>query len=118
MSSFTPGPAMGAGVAQEKPRARGFLHIVRHGAGAGTMYVVTYHRLDPGPDRGVEASPPGPMLAENAQSLIEMLERLGVDFRLGDVRGALEDVLRFGSANIPDLWLGDEEITRKALVES
>jgi hypothetical protein len=86
------------------------------------MYVVTYHRLVGGPDlgqdRGLEASPSRPMLAESAQSLIEMLERLGVDFRLGDVRGALEDVLRFGSANIPDLWLGDEEITEKGLVES
>jgi hypothetical protein len=50
--------------------------------------------------------------------LIDMLERLGVDFRLGEVRGALQDVLRFGSANIPDLWLSDEEIAQKGLVES
>jgi hypothetical protein len=82
------------------------------------MYVVTYHHLDRGPDRGVPTSPSRPMLAESAQSLIEMLERLGVDFRLGDVRGALEDVLRFGSANIPDLWLSDEDLAQKGLVES
>jgi hypothetical protein len=46
------------------------------------------------------------------------MERIGVDFRLREVRGALEDVLRFGSANIPDLWLTDEEIIEKGLVES
>jgi len=33
------------------------------------------------------------------------------------VRGALEDVLRFGSANIPDLWLSDEEMIEKGLVK-
>ena len=122
MSALTSRPAMGAGLAQEKQKTRGFLHIVRHGAGAGTMYVVTYHRLDKGPDKGLdrEAAPPlpHPMLAESAQSLIEMLERLGVDFRLGEVRGALEDILRFGSANIPDLWLSAEEAGPKGVVES
>ncbi len=30
--------------------------------------------------------------------------------------GALEDILRLGSANIPDLWLSDEEILEKGLV--
>jgi len=77
------------------------------------MYVVTYHRLDHG-----EGSPPRPVAAESAQALIELLERIGVDFRLGEVRGALEDIFRFGSANIPDLWLSDEEMIEKGLVES
>jgi hypothetical protein len=103
---------MDAGCLQEKPRTRGFLHIVRHGAGSGTMYVVTYHRLDH------VASPPHPMLAEGAEPLIELLEELGVDFRLGEVRGALEDILRFGSANIPDLWFSEEETVRQGLVDS
>jgi len=58
------------------------------------------------------------MLAEGAQALIDMLERVGVDFRLREVRGALEDILRLGSANIPDLWLSDEELLAKGLVES
>jgi hypothetical protein len=61
---------------------------------------------------------PRPAVAEGAQSLIELLERIGVDFRLKEVRDALEDVLRFGSANIPDLWLSDEEMIEKGLVES
>jgi hypothetical protein len=60
---------------------------------------------------------PKPVLAEGAQSLIELLERIGVDFHLREVRGALEDILRLGSANIPDLWLSDEEMVEKGLVE-
>jgi hypothetical protein len=58
------------------------------------------------------------VLAEGANALIELLERIGVDFRLNEVRGALEDILRLGSANIPDLWLSDEEMVEKGLVES
>jgi len=77
------------------------------------MYVVTYHRLDQ-----AEGPHPRPVAAESAQALIELMERIGIDFRLREVRGALEDVLRFGSANIPDLWLSDEEMIEKGLVES
>ncbi len=78
------------------------------------MYVVTYHRLD----HESEGASPRPVLADSSQTLIELLERIGVDFRLGEVRWALADVLRFGSANIPDLWLSDEEMVEKGLVES
>ena len=49
--------------------------------------------------------------------MLDVLDRIGVDFRLDDVRGALEDILRLGSANIPDLWLSDEEILEKGLVD-
>jgi hypothetical protein len=116
MSVLTSRAALGAGHAEEKPRTRGFLHIVRHGCGAGTMYVVTYHRVEQGMARDPRAS--HAMLAESPQLLIDMLERLGVDFRLSEVRGALRDVLRFGSANIPDLWLSDEEIAQRWPSES
>jgi hypothetical protein len=78
------------------------------------MYVVTYHRLN----HESGGASPRPVLADSSQTLIELLERIGVDFRLGEVRGALADVLRFGSANIPDLWLTDEEMVEKGLVES
>jgi len=77
------------------------------------MYVITYHRLEQ-----MEDVHPRPVAAESAQALIELLERIGIDFRLSEVRGALEDILRFGSANIPDLWLSDEEMIEKGLVES
>ncbi len=92
-------------------QTRGFLHIVRHGFGGNAIYVLTYHRLDRTDVR------PKPLLAEGAQPLLDLLDRLGVDFRLSEVRGALEDILRLGSANIPDLWLSDEEMLEKGLIE-
>ena len=84
---------------------------MRHGAGPSAIYVVTYHRLD----RTEIAAKP--VLAEGARLLIELLERLGVNLGLREVRGALEDILRLGSANIPGLWLGDEQMAEKSLVE-
>jgi len=114
MRTLTSRATLRPGHAQDKPKARGFLQIVRHGAGAGTMYVVTYHRVK----RDAGAGLPQAMLAESAQSLIDMLERLGVDFRLREARGALADVLRLGSANIPDLWLRGAKIAQKGLTES
>jgi len=116
MSALSSGSGLAARLAPEKPKARGFLHIVRHGGGPSAIYVVTYHRLEGG--LGSLGAQPKPALAEGAQSLIELLERIGVDFRLKEVRGALEDILRLGSANIPDLWLSDEEMLAKGLVES
>jgi hypothetical protein len=92
-------------------KTRGFMRIVRHGTGPSAIYVITYHRLDR------VGSRPRPVLAEGAQPLIELLENIGVDFRLEEIRGALEDILRFGSANIPDLWLSDEKMLERGLVE-
>jgi hypothetical protein len=92
------------------PKTRGFLRIVRHGAGPTAIYIVTYHKLEK------QGALPQPALAEGAEALIDLLEKIGVDFAVSEVRGALEDVLRFGSANIPDLWLSDEEMVEKGLV--
>jgi hypothetical protein len=111
MSALPSGSAVAARLAPAKPKTRGFLHIARHGGGPSAIYILTYQRLD---REGLHAKP---ALAEGAQALIELLERIGVDFRLGEVRGALEDILRLGSANIPDLWLSDEEMLEKGLVE-
>ncbi len=124
MSALPSGSGAAARLAQQQPKTRGFLHILRYGAGLSAIYVVTYHRLDRGPDRESSSdllrpsARPKPALAEGAQALIELLERIGVDFHLREVRGALEDILRLGSANIPDLWLSDEEMVEKGLVES
>lgn len=107
--SALPSSAAAAQPALEKPKAQGFLNIVRHGAGPSALYVITYHRLDQ------QESNSRPALAEGANALIELLERIGIDFHLAEVRGALEDVLRLGSANIPDLWLTDDEILEKGL---
>ncbi len=119
MSAHPSGSGVAARLAPQKPKTRGFLHIVRHGAGPTAIYVVTYHRLDgeSGPDSPGASARPKPALAEGAQQLIELLERIGVHFHLREVRGALEDILRLGSANIPDLWLSDEEMLEKGLVE-
>ena len=100
----------------QKPRTRGFLRIVRHGSGGGTIYVVTYHSLDRNPH--ALGHLPSPMLAEGATPLIDLLERLGVDFRLSEVRDALEDILRLGSANIPDLWFTAEQLAASHMTDS
>jgi hypothetical protein len=120
MSALSSGSGTAARLAPEKPKTRGFLHIVRHGGGPNAIYIVTYHRLDRegASEMRATSAPPKPALAEGAQALIELLERIGVDFHLAEVRGALEDILRLGSANIPDLWLSDEEMIEKGLVES
>ena len=112
MSASPSRPAQASKPAPAAPRAHGFLRVVRHGASASSIYVVTYHRLD------LDGALPKPVLAEGAQALIDLLEKIGVDFRRGEVRGALQDILRFGSANFPDLWLSDEEMVEKGLVES
>jgi len=112
MSALPTGSALAAKLASNQPKARGFLHIVRHGAGLNAFYIVTYHRLERTGTR------PKAMLAEGAQALIDMLEKVGVDFRLREVRGALEDILRLGSANIPDLWLSDEELLENGMVQT
>ncbi len=127
MSVHSSGSGLAARLVPEKPKARGFLQIVRHGGGPSAIYVVTYQRLDQKLERMLDgglsgtldatAPRPKPALAEGAHALIELLERIGVDFRHKEVRGALEDILRFGSANIPDLWLSDEEMLEKGLVE-
>jgi hypothetical protein len=123
MSALTSGSGVTARLAPVRTTTRGFLRIVRHGGGPQAIYVLTYHRLERTPE-GEDRAPssqaafqPRPVLAEGAQALIELLERIGVDFRVREVREALEDILRLGSANIPDLWLSDEEMIEKGLVE-
>ncbi len=111
MSALPSGSGVAARLAPAKPKTQGYLHIARHGGGPNALYIVKYHRLERA------GAPPKPALAEGAQALIELLERIGVDFRLKEVRDALEDILRLGSANIPDLWLSEEEMFEKGRVE-
>ena len=108
MSASAPRTAL----TQNPQPARSFLRIVRHGAGPGAVYVLTYHRLD-----GANTVSK-PLLAEGAQPLLDLLDQIGVDFRSSEVRGALEDILRLGSANIPDLWLSDEQMLQRGLIGS
>jgi hypothetical protein len=94
------------------PSTRAFLNIVRHGTGPAAIYLLTYRRLDR------IGSNPKPVLAEGSGVLIELLEKLGVNLDLKEVRGALKDIHRLGSANIPDLWLTDEQMAEQGLIES
>jgi hypothetical protein len=94
------------------PATRAFLNIVRHGIGPAAIYVLTYRRLDR------VGSTPKPVLAEGSRVLIELLEKLGVNLELKEVRDALKDIHRLGSANIPDLWLTDEQMAEQGLIES
>jgi hypothetical protein len=93
------------------PATRAFLNIVRHGTGPAAIYVLTYRRLD---RLGFD---PKPVLAEGARVLLELLEKFGVNLELKEVRGALQDIHRLGSANIPDVWLTDEQMAEKGLIE-
>jgi len=92
------------------PKVRGFLHVQRHGVSTSAVYTVIFHRLD---SSGLG---PTPVLVEGAQALIETLDRIGLDFHRAEVRGALEDILRLGSANFPDVWMSDEELREKGLI--
>ncbi|HLK03689.1 MAG TPA: hypothetical protein VKT53_04545 [Candidatus Acidoferrum sp.] len=112
MSAHAARTALAANPVPAPQKTKGFLRIVRHGAGPSAIYIITYHKLD------AEGVLPRPAMAEGAEALIDLLEKIGVDFRVSEVRGALEDILRFGSANIPDLWLSDEEMVEKGLVEA
>ncbi len=83
--------------------------------GPSAIYVVTYDRLENRLESALQDEPAyrKPARAEGAQASIELLERIGVDFHLKEVRGALEDILRLGAANIPDPWLSDQECWKK-----
>src|ERR1700730_14422216 len=93
------------------PATRAFLNIVRHGIGPAAIYVLTYRRLDR------VGCTPKPVLAEGSRVLIELLEKLGVNLELKEVRGALQEIHRLGSANIPDLWLTDEQMAEQGLIQ-
>jgi len=90
------------------------LHIVRHGGGPGAIL----HR-DVSPARTARDSPSlgagtpsKPALAEGARELIELLERIGVDFISRNARA----LGRYSFARLsqyPRLWLSDEEMLEK-----
>src|SRR5262245_65878366 len=84
---------------QPPQQARSFLRIVRHGAGPGAVYVLTYHRLD---GRNTTSRP---LLAEGAQPLLDLLDQIGVDFRSSEVRGEVEAILGIGCATYHVLWV-------------
>jgi hypothetical protein len=102
------GPANNVAISKQS----GFLYIARHGAGLNSVYLVSYHCLDE------IRRATRPLAVEGAQGLIDLLEQLGIDFKLAVVRGALEDILRLGSATIPELLLSEEQLAQNGMVPS
>src|SRR5258708_18087670 len=110
MSAFPSGSGVAARLAPAKPGTRGFLHIVRHGAGVTAIYVITYHRLDR------VGTLPKPVLAEGAQQLIELLERIGVDFHFREMRGAPGNIFWLSlPATTPPLPLAPTKIGQESV---
>src|SRR5256884_6309547 len=76
MSALPSGSGLAARLAAANPKTRGFLHIVRHGAGPHAIYIVTYHRLghdgpsavDNHPERKERASLPSASVPSTPQS--------------------------------------------------
>lgn len=110
MAAITVPGATDPGNAAVGRKHSGFLHIARHGSATTSVYLVTFHRLE-----GTGGAT-RPLAIESAQELIQLLERLGVDFSRAVVRGALEDILRLGSATIPELLFSDEQLAAQEMV--
>src|SRR5258706_5854434 len=107
MSAHAARTALAANPLPVTQKTRGFLRIVRHGAGPSAIYIITYHKLE------AQGALPKPAMAEGAQALIDLLEKIGVDFRMNEVRGALEDILRLDSEHMCAFWLNYELMLRK-----
>src|SRR5438477_12899297 len=98
MSANATRTALAANPLPVTQKTRGFLRIVRHGAGPSAIYIITYHKLE------AQGALPKPAMADGAQALLDLLEKIGVASRMSGVRGALVEILRFGSKNTPELW--------------
>ena len=124
MSALPSGSGVAARLAPPKRKDRGFLHIVRHGVGPQAIYIMTYHWLDR-EDSGNHAERkqrpwlgasalPKPVLAEGARALIELLEGIGLDFHLREVRGALEIFYASAQPTSPICGSATRKCLRKA----
>lgn len=76
---------------------RGTLRIVKEGFGPVSVYDVTFC-VKPG-----DATSLLPLRLANSDALVDLLDRLKIDFRRADVREAIEDVLLRGAGHIPEL---------------
>jgi len=57
------------------------------------------------------------MQKRQAVELTLKCKSMGAECGWTETRGDLKDMLRLGSANIPVLWLSDEEMPEKRLVQ-
>src|SRR5258708_4939182 len=84
MSAHATRTALAANPLPVTQKTKGFLRIVPHGAGSSAIYIITYHKLD------MQGALPKPTMAEGAEALIDLLEKIGVELRMNEVRGALQ----------------------------
>jgi hypothetical protein len=76
---------------------RGTLRIVKEGFGSVSVYDVTFCGKT---DAGASLQP---LRLANSDALVELLDRLRIDFQRAEVKQAIEDLLLHGSGYIPDL---------------
>ena len=88
---------------------RGTLRIVKEGYGPVSVYDVTFC-AKPGDGTTLQ-----PLRLPNSAALVELLDRLHIDFRRNDVRQAVEDVLLRGSGYIPDLVFSQDDLREAGL---
>ena len=88
---------------------RGTLRIVKEGYGQVSVYDVTFC-VKPGDGITLQ-----PLRLASSDALVELLDRLHIDFRRNDVRQAVEDVLLRGSGYIPDLVFSQNDLSEAGL---
>jgi hypothetical protein len=88
---------------------RGTLRIVKEGLGSISVYDVTFCGR-PGDGTSLQ-----PLRLANSEALVELLDRLQIDFRRAEVRQAIEDLLLHGAGYIPDLVFSQKDLQEAGL---
>lgn len=88
---------------------RGTLRIVKEGFGSISVYDVTFCGR-PGAGASLQ-----PLRLANSDALVELLDRLRIDFRRSEVRQAIEDLLLHGTGSIPDLVFSQSDLREAGL---
>ncbi|HKW88203.1 MAG TPA: hypothetical protein VJN21_05550 [Candidatus Acidoferrales bacterium] len=89
---------------------RGTLRIAKEGFGPDSAYDVTFRaRADAAPS-------PQPLRLANSDALVDVLDRLRIDFRRPEVKEAVEDVLLRGTGYIHDLTFSRTELRDAGLL--
>ncbi|HEV2299229.1 MAG TPA: hypothetical protein VGR72_12010 [Candidatus Acidoferrales bacterium] len=92
-----------------KESLRGTLRIVKEGFGSISVYDVTFC-TKPGDGATLQ-----PLRLANSGALVELLDRLHIDFRQAEVREAVEDVLLRGTGYIPNLVFSQSDLREAGL---
>lgn len=88
---------------------RGTLRIVKEGFGPISVYDVTFCV------KAGDAAVLQPLRVANSDALVDLLDRLRIDFRRPEVRQAVEDVLLRGTGYIPELVFSPNELKEAGL---